>query len=334
MAEDDGVPVAVLVAVEVRVGVPVGVAVDVAVLAEVTVEVGVRVAVAVVVRLAVRDAVDVIERLDVAVGVGVAVLTTVVPVGVGVRVPVAVDVRVGVPVDVAEAVAVTVRVEVLVGVAVGVAVMLGVNVRVGVGDKVLVALAVAVRVKVGDEVRVALGVAVALGVGVRVGVRVGVLVATPVPAGTLTNTMDALGTVTVKLVPVVMELPVPGMEVTAGFWVPFTLIQRNSWTGVVPPDLVVPAGWRVHKEPAVPAEKPVMDTVTLSSFAKSLLTMKTVRLPEASLEDQQRRLAAFEELDTRFLPKTLERYGKTYQDGRGVSTGVSSVLPEPSRKRP
>ncbi len=86
-------------------------------------------------------------------------------------------------------------------------------------------------------------VGVMVGVVVEVKVRVKVEVGTgEPPEGTFTSTMEAIGTVTLKLAPVVMELPVPGMEETAGLKVPLMVTPRCCSMGVVPLDFVVPPG--------------------------------------------------------------------------------------------
>ncbi len=52
-----------------------------------------------------------------------------------------------------------------------------------------------------------------------------------------------------------------------------------------------------------------METVAVQAFEKSLLTMKMVKFPDVSVDDQHPKLAELELLFTRFLPNTLERNG-------------------------
>jgi hypothetical protein len=115
---------------------------------------------------------------------------------------------------------------------------------------------------------------VGVGVGVRVKVKVGTCVP---PDGTRTRTMEAAGRVTGKLAPVVMELPVPGMEVTEGNSVPLMVMRRRCRMGVEAPVLVVPELTIVQMLPFVPAEKPLRATLVVTAALGSLLTMNSVR---------------------------------------------------------
>jgi hypothetical protein len=63
--------------------------------------------------------------------------------------------------------------------------------------------------------------------------------------------------------------------------------------------------------PAALGEKPVREMVMACWLEKSLLAMKTVRLPDESVEAHDRTVAALDVQDTRLRPKTLESRGNT-----------------------
>ena len=148
-----------------------------------------------------------------------------------------------------------------------------------------------------------------VGVGVGVLVKVAVGIGVVEVAGTLTRAMAAGARVTEKLAPVVKAAPEPGTAETAGLTVPLMEMLVSSWGGEVAPPLVWPAGTRFQMDPAVPGEKPERETVATCWLEKSLLARKTVRLPAASLDAQERTVAAPEVQATRLRPKALESRG-------------------------
>jgi hypothetical protein len=166
----------------------------------------------------------------------------------------------------------------LVFVSVGVEVKVKVFVRVAVEVMLAVDVEVIVRVGVKVDVGATVGVRVAVSVEVRVGVLVGPVELVP---GMTIRSISLGWRVKVKVDPVAWATPaIPAMALGAGFTVPLIEILGASCGA---PEELVPEGSITQACPLAAGVNPETVTVTAMLAVGWLLTMKRVRLPEASL---------------------------------------------------